>query len=258
MLKFKNRMPLSLSAVRPRSLAVSPDGRDIVVAVYGGGAFNVLPIQSDGSLGRVTGILKETGSGPHSLQASAHPSALLFDSACRVLSVDQGSDKLNVFSLRNHEMAPICRRNIISGSGPTSIVMNPNGNRFYVAQALNPSMSSFRYDATTGKIVDHEQTVWAIGDGFGSLAMHPSGEALYSSHGRGIQGWKIAGNVLMRSPSEIQDVKSSALYVTKDGKNLFALTSDAVLRMRIDACTQMPEATAEVASLRKPLSIVIV
>jgi 6-phosphogluconolactonase len=257
-LTFKNRVPLSLSAISPRGVAVSLDGSAIVVAVHGGGAYNVLPIDGDGSLGRVTGILKETGSGPHRLQASAHPSSLVFDSAGRVLSVDQGSDRLNVFTLHNHQIAAICRHKLISGSGPTSIVLHPKENRFFVAQALNASLSSFKYDPSLGNIVDHEQTVCVpAGHGIASLAIHPSGEALYSSHGRGIHAWKIAANVFVHSSSYVENVHPSALYVAKDAKSLFALTDDAVLRIKIDASTKMPAATVKVASLCKPLSIAI-
>lgn len=258
-LTFRNRVPLSLSAISPRGLAVSPDGSAIVVAVHGGGAYNVLPIREDGSLGRVTGILKETGSGPHRLQVSAHPSALVFDSVGRVLGVDQGSDRLNVFSLRNHEIAAICRHKVISGSGPMSIVLHPKEKRVFVAQALNASISSFKYDPSVGSIVDHEQTVAApVGDGIASLAIHPSGKALYSSHGRGIHAWRIAGNVLVHSSSHVENVQPGALYVTKNAKSLFALTDDSVLRMRIDAFTEMPSAPVKVASLCKPLSVAIV
>jgi 6-phosphogluconolactonase len=258
-LTFKNRVPLSLSAISPRALAVSADESAIVVAVYGGGAYNVLPIHGDGSLGRVTGILKETGSGPRRLQASAHPSALVFDSAGRVLSVDQGSDTLNVFTLRNHEIAAVCRRKVISGSEPTSIVLHPKENRLFVAQALNASVSIFKYDPGIGRIVDHEQTVCApVGDGIASLAIDPLGKALYSSHGRGIHAWKIARNVLVHFSSHVEDVHANTLYVTKDAKSLFALTDDAVLRIRIDASTQMPAAAVKVASLCRPLSIAIV
>ena len=255
-LKFKNRVPLSLSAIEPRSLAVCPDGSAIVVGVHGGGAYNVLPIQADGSLGKVTGILKETGSGPHSSQASSHPAALLFDSAGQLLSVDQGTDNLSVFTLRNHDMSAICRHKVASGSGSTSIVLHPKGDRFYVAGALSPSVSSFRYDIRNGKIVDHEQTFHtSFGDGSALLAMHPSGEALYSSHGRGIQGWKIAGKSLMRSSSGIEEIKPTALCVTNDGKDLFAVTSEAVLRIRIDASTKMPATTAKATSVVGALSI---
>src|SRR5579871_1934477 len=57
-----NRQSLSLSGTLPRHLAISPDGRNVVVALHGGGAYNVLPIGADGMLGKVSGILKEVGS----------------------------------------------------------------------------------------------------------------------------------------------------------------------------------------------------
>ena len=48
-----NRQPLSLSGIRPRHLAVSPDGRSVVVAIDGGGAYNVLPIGEEDGWTRV-------------------------------------------------------------------------------------------------------------------------------------------------------------------------------------------------------------
>ena len=42
-LELVGRQPLSLSATQPRSLAISPDGRSLLVAAFGGGAYNVLP-----------------------------------------------------------------------------------------------------------------------------------------------------------------------------------------------------------------------
>ena len=43
-LEWMNRMPLSLSGTAPRDLAVAPDGRSVVVAVHGGGAYNALSL----------------------------------------------------------------------------------------------------------------------------------------------------------------------------------------------------------------------
>ncbi len=59
------RRGLSLSGTEPRSLAVSPDGRHLAVAIYGGGAYNVLAIERDGTLGQVRHIFKEVGCGAH-------------------------------------------------------------------------------------------------------------------------------------------------------------------------------------------------
>lgn len=257
-LELKNRVPLSLSGILPRDLAISPDGRSLVVAVHGGGAYNVLPIHKDGRLGRVSGILKETGSGPHALQASAHPSSVIFDRVGRVLTADQGSDKLSVLSLNGGGLQVSGRHETTGGSGPSSMVLDPSGERLYVTHALNGSISCFGYDARLGKILDCRQTVLtSAANEIAALAMHPSGEALYSSHGDGVQTWKIAANGSLESRSGAKDFRACKLHATADGNSLLALNRDAVLRMKIDSLTHILAAPAQAASLSKALSIAI-
>ena len=47
------------------ALAVDPMGRYVVVANYIGGDFVVLPIEPDGRVGPVSGVLKDVGAGPN-------------------------------------------------------------------------------------------------------------------------------------------------------------------------------------------------
>jgi 6-phosphogluconolactonase (cycloisomerase 2 family) len=257
-LELMNRVPLSLSGILPRDLAIAPDGASIVVALHGGGAYNVLPLRDDGRLGRVSGILKEIGSGPHASQGWAHPSAVIFDRAGRVLAADQGSDKLSVLSLSNGGFEIACRREAAAGSGPSSIVLDPTGKRVYVAHALNGSLSSFAYDATTGRILDCGQMVWAsVAGEVATLSIHPSGEILYSSHGDGIQAWQIAADGSLEALPGVRGVKANRLHVTADGESLLVLTSGAVLRMKIDAANRALAAPVKVAILSNPLSIAI-
>jgi 6-phosphogluconolactonase len=258
-LELKNRAPLSLSAILPRELAISPDGHSVVVAVHGGGAYNVLPILEDGRLGRVSGILKEIGSGPHALQASAHPAAVMFDRGGRVLAADQGSDKLSVLSLDNGGLQVSGRRHATAGSGPSSMVLNPTGKQLYVTHALNGSVSCFGYDAMFGKILDCQQTISiSAATEMAALAMDPSGEMLYSSHGNGIRAWKIAPNGSLESRSGVKGVQANRLHVTADGKSLLALSRDAVLRMKIDTTTHLLAAPVQLVSVSKPLCIALV
>lgn len=257
-LELKNRVPLSLSAISPRALAVAPDGRSVVVAVYGGGAYNVLSVHEDGRLGRVSWILKETGSGPHALQPCAHPSAVIFDRVGRVLTADQGSDKLSVLSLRNGELTVAGRREVIAGSGPSSIALHPDCQRLYVAHALNGSVSSFGYDVSVGRILDRKQTVRAsVASEMAVLAMHPSGEMLYSSHGDGVQVWKIAVNGSLEAAPGVEGVQPNRLHATADGRSLLALSKDAVLGMKIDAATRALATPVKVAAVSKPVGIAI-
>lgn len=256
-LEFRNRVPLSLSGIAPRDLAVAPDGHSLVIAVHGGGAYNVVTIHGDGRLGRVSGILKETGSGPHALQASAHPSAVIFDRMGRVLAADQGSDKLSVLSLCNGELAVSSRCAVTAGSGPGSLVLDPGGKRLYVAHTLHGSVSSFTYDATVGRILDHKQTVWTSGAGeMAALAMHPAGDLLYSAHRDGMWAWKFATDRSLEALLRVESVQATKLHVTADGKSLLALSSDAVLEMKIAASAHELAAPVKVASPSKPMSIV--
>src|SRR6516165_456748 len=77
-LKLLNRQ--SLNSPIPAHLAVDPTGRYVVVANYIGGDFVVLPIQSDGRLGPMSGVLKDAGSGPNKdRQEAPHPHSVVFD-----------------------------------------------------------------------------------------------------------------------------------------------------------------------------------
>jgi 6-phosphogluconolactonase len=253
-LEFKNRVPLSLSGILPRDLAIAPDGRSVVVAIHGGGAYNVLLVHEDGRLGKVSGILKETGSGPHELQSAAHPSAVIFDAAGRVLTADEGSDKLSVFSLSDGRLTVAGRREVPAGSGPSGIVLHPDGNRLYVANALDGAVSSFAYD---GKTLNHSQTV-SSGREVRSLAMHPSGGILYSAHGDRVRVWKIAANGGMEALPGVEGIQVSRLRMMPYGRSLLALSHDAVLGMKIDESGRLLGGPVRLASVANPVSIAVI
>lgn len=255
-LAFINRAPLSLSGTSPRELVIAPDGRCVVVAVHGGGAYNVLPLEEDGRVGRVSGILKEIGSGPHPLQAAAHPSAVMFDREGRVLTADQGSDRLSVFALTDGGLSVAGRWDVPAGSGPSNMVLHPDGRRVYVAHAFNGSVSSYSYHRAG--ILDWKQTVWpSRSSEVAALTMHPSGEMLYSSHGNGVQAWAITANGVLERLPGIEGVRASKLHATANGDTLLALDSDAVVSMKIDAGNRMLTGPVKVASVSKPVSLAI-
>jgi 6-phosphogluconolactonase len=255
-LEWKNRVPLSLSGISPRDLAVAPDGRSVVVAVHGGGAYNVVAVHEDGRMGRVSGILKEIGSGPHPLQAAAHPAAVIFDRAGRVLTADQGSDKLSVLSLTNGELAVHGRCEVAAGSGPSSLVLHPDGKRLYVAHAFQGAISILTYDASQG--LNHQQTFRSSSAGeAAALAIHPSGEVLYSTHGDDVQAWKIALNGDLEPLTGVRDIKAKKLSAMVDGKSLLALTNEGVVSMKIEAATGMVADPVKLAALSATVSIAI-
>jgi 6-phosphogluconolactonase len=267
-LALLNRQPLSLSAIAPRHGAVSPDGRALVVAVHGGGAYNVLPITEDGSLGRVSGILKETGSGPHEEhQQTAHPQMVTFDSTGhRFLGADLGSDRLSVFALGEGRLHVVQRIEARPGSGPRRIELHPDGHLFFVASELDASVSCYGYDVNSGRILKQLQHVPANrapgGEQSGMLmTMHPSGQFLYTA-ASGVTAWRIDTTTGALRPIHHESEQSSSLHamvMTSGGSSLLGLSrqSESVISWSIDRTSGRLSRPAELAKIQAPLSLAL-
>jgi 6-phosphogluconolactonase (cycloisomerase 2 family) len=189
-LSLVQRTPLSLSATQPRTLAVSRSGKYLVVAAYGGGVLNILPIQNDGRVGEVKGIFKELGCGIHAeWQASAHPHTVVFDQAGRfVLASDFGCDHLSTFVLTDRgELRRNARVSLAPGSGPGTIVCHGDGAWLYVLHELKPAVSCHRYRQGEGIIEEQFQYIslcsGSRGEDLirGDLEIHPDGRCLHAT-----------------------------------------------------------------------------
>lgn len=275
-LRLLNRQPLSLSSTAPAHLAVSPDGKHLVTAQYLGGTYNVLPIQRDGSLGAVSGIVKETGSGPRPEQQSAHPHMVLFDpTGQRVLATDLGSDRINAFTLADGNLSLSARTELPAGSGPRHLALHPDGALLYVVNELGASVSCHGYDAIAGRVLETRHTVPATPAGFtgtanaASLLIHPSGRYLYVSTRRvqndhpqadsiGVFGIGADGAL---TPLQVwtEGLRfPRALTMAPDGGALYALNQkgDSILRLRIDAATGRLDSPDVVAQVPTPVCLV--
>ena len=234
-LNLLGREGLSLSATMPRHLAVAPDGKSVVVAVHGGGAYNRLPILAGGCLGHVGGIVKETGCGPVARhQETAHPQTVLFDtSGKRVIAADLGCDQVSVLSTEDG-LEVLARHDMPVGSGPQHLALHPAGHLLYVAHALDGSLAGFAYDAGAGKIM-HQ--VWKMHGEYGdALAMHPAGDFLYTAGGGIVTSWRIesATGTLHRVQSDVISGNIHGMTVRSDGQQLMALTSKGILEIGVD------------------------
>ena len=146
-----SRIPLSLSATMPRQLALAPDRRFLVVAVYGGGLYNVLSISSNGEIGNVTQVIKEIGCSvrPHH-QSTAHPHSVAFHPSGQFLfSSDQGADRISVFRIDGGQMTCVQRLAAVPGSGPAGLAIESSGSHLVVKHEFNPAISRYRFDPTS-------------------------------------------------------------------------------------------------------------
>jgi 6-phosphogluconolactonase len=230
------RRGLSLSATMPRHLAVAPDGSKLAVAVYGGGAYNLLPIGNDGRVGRVCGIVKETGCGPIAEhQETAHPQRVVFDpSGKRVIGADLGSDQLSVLALEDG-LSVRGRHALRPGSGPQDLVLHPGGHLLYVGHALDGSISGFGYDVASGTI--SEPLLRIRGDYADALAIHPAGEYLYGAGGGEVTVWRIeaaSGALREVQHRSVAADEVFAMHASPDGRSMVALTSEGIVRMRVE------------------------
>lgn len=264
-----SQQPLALSATLPRGLAVSPDGRHLVVAVYGGGAYNVLPIAEDGSLGRVAAIVKETGAGPHPVhQQSAHPHTMLFHGDGRhILATDAGSDLLSTFQLADGALERVEQSSMPAGSGPAAMAMHPSGEILLVAHQWSSSIRSFAWDGARGAVGQQLDLV-TVSSGIGgtsplAITVHPTGRFLYASGSQtGIRGWTVEATTGRLSSIDMRHEtigSPNALAISADGRALFALVEERgqVLQMRIDPVSGQLHRSQSVATVPSARSLLI-
>lgn len=275
-LTLLNRQPLSLSGTNPAHVVVSPDGRYLCVSIYSGGAYNVLPIGADGKLGEVSGIFKDTGSGPRPEQEAPHAHMMLFDTTGRhVIGTDLGTDRINVFAIENGKLAPRDRAQLKPGSGPRHVALHPQGTLLYVINELEGSVACHGYDPATGHVSEERQRISTTpadytGQKSGAeILMHPSGRFLYASNRKLKSDHPLADSVAAFSIDNAGKLASiqywsegvrfpRAMTMAPDGSHLYALSQkgDTILRLHIDAQTGKLDQPVVVAKVPTPVCLV--
>jgi 6-phosphogluconolactonase (cycloisomerase 2 family) len=200
-MRFVNREALALSAVNPRHAVISTDGKYLIVAVYGGGAYNVLRIEPDGRIGPVTDIRKELGCGPNrKRQSSAHPHTVAFDASGHYLfGTDLGADRISVFRLHDGKLRRIAEVSVPPGSGPGKMLVHRTVPVLSVFHELSGSIANYEWQPVektlheiqlrpeyhfrsgmqpqfeSAAAVAHRDTVYAIGADRENVTRHDAG-----------------------------------------------------------------------------------
>jgi 6-phosphogluconolactonase (cycloisomerase 2 family) len=251
------RRLLSLSATRPRHMALSPDGKVLAVAAYGGGIYNVFSVAEDGSLAGSASIFKDAGcGGDPQLQGAAHPHSLVFDSSGRrLLASDFGSDRLSVFAVEDGRLQRLAQRPTGSGSGPGATVLHPGGSLLYAWHELESTLACYRYDAASGTMGDAVQRHSFPSSSSGTLAMHPSGRMLYTSQGV----WQIDGGSGRLTRTEHLLPNATQISAAPDGESIFVLDggTGSIYQLPADRVTGELHCKARVAWVSEPKSIAI-
>lgn len=142
----------------PTHLSVSPDGRSVACANYGGGSVSSYHVLPDGSLSKCVSHFQFTGSGPYKgRQDQPHThSANITPDGKWVLVNDLGLDRIFIYHLNDAtgEMTPGNPPfwSAKPGSGPRHLAFHPNGKWVYSVNELTSTVDMLRWDAKRGTL----------------------------------------------------------------------------------------------------------
>ena len=177
----------------PCFVSVDKSGRVALVANYAGGSVALLPIQANGALAPAAHVVQHTGKGPNAeRQAAPHAHCILADPSNRfALAADLGADRVFVYhldlegrSLRHIEEGDAVMR---AGAGPRHIAFHPTLPLVFVANELDSTVATLRFDAERGALspLDTRSTVpagWTGTNYPADIHLAASGRTLYLSN----------------------------------------------------------------------------
>jgi 6-phosphogluconolactonase len=186
-----NQQPSDGSA--PCYVSVDKSGRAVLVANYDSGSVALLPIQTDGALAATMSVVKHTGSGPVAdRQGQPHAHCIIADPSNRfALAADLGADRVFVYrldldghALRHSEGGDAVMR---AGAGPRHLAFHPTLPFVFVANELDSTVATLRFDAQRGAltVLETRSTLPAgwTGTNFpADIHVAPSGRTVYVSN----------------------------------------------------------------------------
>jgi len=177
----------------PCYVSVDRSGRALLVANYAGGSVALLSIQPNGALAPAAHVVQHSGKGPRpERQEAPHAHCILPDPSNRfALAADLGADRVFVYgldlggeSLRLVEGGEAVMR---PGAGPRHIAFHPTLPLVFVANELDSTVATLRFDALRGTLSpqDTRSTVptgWTDTNYPADIHVAASGRTLYVSN----------------------------------------------------------------------------
>jgi len=140
----------------PCFVSVDSSGRALLVANYAGGSVALLPIQPDGAVAPATSVVQHTGKGPNAeRQEAPHAHCILPDRSNRfALAADLGADRVFVYRLDGKSLRHVDGGDAVMrpGAGPRHIAFHPTLPLVFVANELDSTIATLRFDAERGAL----------------------------------------------------------------------------------------------------------
>ena len=177
----------------PCYVSVDRRGRVLLVANYVGGSIALLPIRAYGALAPATQVVQHKGSGPNAeRQEAPHAHCIVPDPSNRfVLAADLGADRVFVYrlDLENKSLHHVEGGDAVmrAGAGPRHIAFHPKLPLVFVANELDSTVATLRFDADRGALspVNTRSTLpkgWTGTNYPADIHVAPSGRTLYVSN----------------------------------------------------------------------------
>jgi 6-phosphogluconolactonase len=177
----------------PCHLVVDGQGKNVLVANYGGGSVCVLPILPDGKLKEKASLVQHEGKSVNAQrQESPHAHSINLDATNRrAFAADLGVDKILIY--RFDATAGTLTPNdpphlsLAPGAGPRHFAFHPDGRHAYVINELHSTVSALAYEPDKGEL-KILQTISTLPMDFrgvnhtAEVQVHPSGKFLYGSN----------------------------------------------------------------------------
>ena len=204
-LTLLNRVPAGGNG--PTHLSVSPDGRTVLVANYGGGSVSSFHVKADGSLSEAISHFQFSGSGPYKgRQEGPHThSAVPSPDGRFALVNDLGLDRIMIFHLSSAtgKMTPNDPPFWAAkpGTGPRHMAWSPNGRFVYCSNELDSTVDTLAWSEKPAAKLHSLQHISTLPAGFAPDTAFV-GEIVSSADGRNV----YAGNRVADDTIAVFDV----------------------------------------------------
>ncbi len=176
----------------PCFVSVDSKRRWVMLANYGGGSLSVLPIRSDGGVGKLAQLIQHSGHGLiPDRQERPHVHTVVFTPDEQyVLATDLGLDKISVYRFNPGAAQPLSPAadsavNTQAGTGPRHLAFYPGKPYLYLMEEMGGAVDAFHYNKGRLKafqrISSHPE---GYTGGIGSADIHttPNGKFLYATN----------------------------------------------------------------------------
>jgi 6-phosphogluconolactonase len=257
----------------PCFITIDSAGTTALVANYGSGTIEALPINSDGKLGDPSAPIQHKGKGSDpSRQEGPHAHSINLDAANKfAFAADLGLDKIFIYRFDPATSAltpndpPFAQ--LAPGSGPRHFSFHPSGKYAYVINEMASTVTAFTYDAEKGALTEI-QTITTLPADFkgksycAEVQVHPSGKFLYGSN-RGHDSLAIytiddqTGKLTPTGHAKTGGKTPRNFRIDPAGKYLLAAnqSSDSVIVFSIDESTGALKPTGSKVTIGAPVCI---